>query len=149
MSKTNYIDLIIFPSPKKGWWGLLYDRYTRIARDPSALLWEGGPVVHEQGATNRRRCKIILDTRCRDRGATYRAPLSVGYSNNLIECYQLSCKLTYMKTKKQIEKINISMKWEELLPMYASIYSSLNETGKLQVQKELKIVGAKIDRLNK
>ena len=83
------------------------------------------------------------------RGATYCAPLSVGYSNNLIECYQLSCKLTYMKTKKQIEKINISMKWEELLPMYASIYSSLNETGKLQVQKELKILGAKIDRLNK
>jgi hypothetical protein len=93
--------------------------------------------------------KDYLDTRCRDRGATYRAPLSVGYSNNLIECYQLSCKLTYMKTKKQIEKINISMKWEELLPMYASIYSSLNETGKLQVQKELKILGAKIDRLNK
>jgi len=54
-----------------------------------------------------------------------------------------------MKTQKQIEKINISMKWEELLPMYASMYSSLNETGKLQVQKELKIVGAKIDRLNK
>ena len=54
-----------------------------------------------------------------------------------------------MKTKKQIEKINIAMKWEELLPMYTSIYSSLNETGKLQVQKELKIVGAKIDRLNK
>jgi len=93
--------------------------------------------------------KDYLDTRCRDWGATHRAPLSVGYSNNLIECYQLSCKLTYMKTKKQIEKINISMKWEELLPMYASIYSSLNETGKLQVQKELKILGAKIDRLNK
>jgi len=58
-------------------------------------------------------------------------------------------KKKQMKTKKQIEKITIAIKWEELLPMYASIYSSLNETGKLQVQKELKLVGARIDRLNK
>ena len=46
------------------------------------------------------------------------------------------------------EKLILSMKWEELLPMYASIYSSLNETGKLQVQKELKILGAKVDKFN-
>ena len=81
----------------------------------------------------------------------------VGKSNNLIECYQLSCKLTYMKitkgnikmkTQMQKEKLILSMKWEELLPMYASIYSSLNETGKLQVQKELKILGAKVDKFN-
>jgi len=32
-------------------WGLLYDSYAGMARDPSALLWEGGPGVHEQGAT--------------------------------------------------------------------------------------------------
>ena len=46
------------------------------------------------------------------------------------------------------EKIVLAMKWEELLPMYASIYSSLNSTGKMQVQKELKILGQKVDKLN-
>jgi len=46
------------------------------------------------------------------------------------------------------EKIVLAMKWEELLPMYASIYSSLNNTGKIQVQKELKLLGQKVDKLN-
>ena len=71
------------------------------------------------------------------------------YGNYFFTLARQVIRSSYMKTKKQIEKINIAMKWEELLPMYTSIYSSLNETGKLQVQKELKIVGAKIDRLNK
>ena len=53
-------------------------------------------------------------------------------------------------TKRNIkqEKIVLAMKWEELLPMYASIYSSLNNTGKMQVQKELKMLGQKVDKLN-
>jgi hypothetical protein len=53
-------------------------------------------------------------------------------------------------TKRNIkqEKIVLAMKWEELLPMYASIYSSLNNTGKIQVQKELKLLGQKVDKLN-
>ena len=46
------------------------------------------------------------------------------------------------------ETLNLSIKWKELLPIYASMYSSLNKVGQLQVQKELKIVGAKIDKLN-
>ena len=53
-----------------------------------------------------------------------------------------------MKLTKK-EKIIVAMKWEELLPMYVSIYSSLNETGKKQVLKELKQVGLKIDKLNR
>tara|TARA_B110001452_G_scaffold146184_1_gene121525 strand:+ start:574 stop:747 length:174 start_codon:yes stop_codon:yes gene_type:complete len=53
-------------------------------------------------------------------------------------------------TKRNLkqEKIVLAMKWEELLPMYASIYSSLNNTGKIQVQKELKLLGQKVDKLN-
>jgi len=81
----------------------------------------------------------------------------MGKSNNLLEYYKLTDRLTYMKitkgnikmkTQMQKEKLILSMKWEELLPMYVSIYSSLNETGKLQVQKELKILGAKVDKFN-
>jgi len=52
------------------------------------------------------------------------------------------------KRNMKQEKIVLAMKWEELLPMYASIYSSLNNTGKIQVQKELKILGQKVDKLN-
>jgi hypothetical protein len=52
------------------------------------------------------------------------------------------------KRNMKQEKIVLAMKWEELLPMYASIYSSLNNTGKIQVQKELKLLGQKIDKLN-
>ena len=52
------------------------------------------------------------------------------------------------KRNMKKEKIVLAMKWEELLPMYASIYSSLNNTGKIQVQKELKLLGQKVDKLN-
>ena len=52
------------------------------------------------------------------------------------------------KRNMKQEKIVLAMKWEELLPMYASIYSSLNTTGKIQVQKELKLLGKKVDKLN-
>ena len=41
------------------------------------------------------------------------------------------------------EKIVLAMKWEELLPMYASIYSSLNNTGKIQVQNRIKAFRSK------
>lgn len=53
-----------------------------------------------------------------------------------------------IKRNMKQEKIVLAMKWEELLPMYASIYSSLNNTGKIQVQKELKLLGQKVDKLN-
>ena len=53
-----------------------------------------------------------------------------------------------MSRNIQKEKITLSVKWEEVLPLYASMYSILNNTGKMQIQKELKIVGAKIDHLN-
>ena len=81
----------------------------------------------------------------------------MGYYTNVLQYYKLTgtvsdMKITKgnikMKTQMKKEKLILSMKWEELLPMYASIYSSLNETGKLQVQKELKILGAKVDKFN-
>ena len=55
-----------------------------------------------------------------------------------------------MKTEKDLEKatLKIGMNWSELLPMYASIYDSLNQGGKLQVQKELQRIGSFVDLLN-
>ena len=114
----------------------------------------GGPLVHEP--IYLRRFVALTQDVVSWFGVRYDAT-PVGKSTNLIECYKLSGKLSYMKitkgnikmkTQMQKEKLILSMKWEELLPMYASIYSSLNETGKLQVQKELKILGAKVDKFN-
>jgi hypothetical protein len=47
LSKTNYIDLIIFLALKKGVWGFVLYIYTEIARDPSA--GRVGPLVHKLG----------------------------------------------------------------------------------------------------
>ena len=55
-----------------------------------------------------------------------------------------------MKTEKDLEKavLKIGMNWSELLPMYANIYASLNQNGKLQVQKELQRLGSFVDLIN-
>jgi len=52
-----------------------------------------------------------------------------------------------MKTKKTT--IDISSKWENQLPHYATIYSSLNEQGKKEMIRQLKVIGALVDRMQK
>ena len=49
-----------------------------------------------------------------------------------------------MKIKK--ETIDISSKWENQLPHYATIYSSLNEQGKKEMQRQLTVIGKIIDK---
>ena len=55
-----------------------------------------------------------------------------------------------MRTEKDLEKavLKIGMNWSELLPMYANIYASLNQNGKMQVQKELQRLGSFVDLIN-
>ena len=50
-----------------------------------------------------------------------------------------------MKTKTTT--IDISTKWENQLPYYATIYSSLNEEGKKEMQKQLTVIGKLVDRM--
>ena len=38
-----------------------------------------------------------------------------------------------MSRNIQKEKITLSVKWEEVLPLYASMYSILNNTGKMTI----------------
>mgnify|MGYP003631081860 CR=1 FL=1 len=52
-----------------------------------------------------------------------------------------------MQTKKQT--LDISSKWENQLPHYATIYSSLNEQGKKEMIRQLKVIGKLIDRMQK
>jgi hypothetical protein len=48
-----------------------------------------------------------------------------------------------MKTKK--ETINISGSWENVLPQYFKMYSSLNEEGKKEMLRRLSVLGKIID----
>ena len=50
-----------------------------------------------------------------------------------------------MKTKKTT--IDISTKWENQLPQYAQLYSNLNEQGKEEMIRQLKVIGKLIDRM--
>ena len=45
--------------------------------------------------------------------------------------------------------IDISSKWENQLPHYATIYSSLNEQGKKEMIRQLKVLGKLVDRIQK
>ena len=49
--------------------------------------------------------------------------------------------------KKQT--IDISTKWENQLPHYATIYSSLNEQGKKEMLNQLTVIGKLVDRMQK
>ena len=48
-----------------------------------------------------------------------------------------------MKTK--IEKIDISQKWEDQLPLYLDLYSKLNNEGKKEMKRQLTCLGKLID----
>ena len=48
-----------------------------------------------------------------------------------------------MKTKK--ETINISSTWENVLPQYVRMYSSLNMEGKKEMLRRLSVIGKIVD----
>ena len=50
------------------------------------------------------------------------------------------------KQKTIIEKIDISSKWENQLPLYAQLYSNLNEQGKKEMVRQLITIGKIIDK---
>ena len=45
------------------------------------------------------------------------------------------------------EKIDISSKWETQLPMYLELYSKLSDEGKKEMQRQVKVIGALVDRM--
>ena len=47
------------------------------------------------------------------------------------------------------EKIDISSKWETQLPMYLELYSKLSVEGKEEMQRQVKVIGALVDRMQK
>ena len=47
--------------------------------------------------------------------------------------------------KTIIEKIDISSKWENQLPLYLDLYSRLNNEGKKEMQRQLTLLGRLID----
>jgi hypothetical protein len=49
-----------------------------------------------------------------------------------------------MKTKK--ETINISSTWENVLPQYVRMYSSLNMEGKKEMLRRLSVLGKIVDK---
>ena len=53
---------------------------------------------------------------------------------------------TTPKQKTIIEKIDISSKWENQLPLYAQLYSNLNEQGKKEMVRQLITIGKIIDK---
>jgi hypothetical protein len=53
---------------------------------------------------------------------------------------------TTPKQKTIIEKIDISSKWQNQLPLYAQLYSNLNEQGKKEMVKQLITIGKIIDK---
>ena len=49
--------------------------------------------------------------------------------------------------KTIIEKIDISSKWETQLPLYLDLYSRLSNDGKKEMQRQVKVIGALVDRM--
>ena len=45
------------------------------------------------------------------------------------------------------EKIDISSKWETQLPTYLELYSKLSDEGKKEMQRQVKVIGALVDRI--
>ena len=53
-------------------------------------------------------------------------------------------------TQKTImEKIDISSKWETQLPLYLDLYSRLSNDGKKEMIRQVKVIGALVDRMQK
>ena len=54
---------------------------------------------------------------------------------------------TTPKQKTIIEKIDISSKWENQLPLYLDLYSKLNNEGKKEMQRQLTLLGRLVDAI--
>ena len=52
---------------------------------------------------------------------------------------------TTPKQKTIIEKIDISSKWENQLPLYAQLYNLISNDGKKEMQRQLTLLGRLID----
>ena len=64
--------------------------------------------------------------------------------------FELQIKKENEKMKKQkVEKLDISSTWENILPQYARLYSSLNEDGKKLVLKRLSVIGKTLDHFQR
>ena len=48
--------------------------------------------------------------------------------------------------KQKVEKLDISSTWENVLPQYARLYSSLNEDGKRETLRRLSTIGKIVDQ---
>jgi len=48
-----------------------------------------------------------------------------------------------------MEKIDISSKWETQLPLYLDLYSRLSNDGKKEMIRQVKVIGALVDRMQK
>ena len=49
--------------------------------------------------------------------------------------------------KEKIETIDISTKWENQLPAYLELYSKLSVEGKKEMQRQVKVIGALVDKM--
>ncbi len=49
--------------------------------------------------------------------------------------------------KTIIEKIDISSKWETQLPLYLDLYSRISNDGKKEMKRQVKVIGALVDRM--
>ena len=56
---------------------------------------------------------------------------------------------TTPKQKTIIEKIDISSKWENQLPLYLDLYAKLNNKGKKEIQRQVTLLGRLIDVIQK
>ena len=52
---------------------------------------------------------------------------------------------TTPKQKTIIEKIDISSKWENQLPLYAELYNLISADGKKEIKRQLTLLGMLID----
>ncbi len=52
------------------------------------------------------------------------------------------------KMKKEKDTVSIKERWEHTLPMFATIYSSLNEEGKKEALAQLKNLGKILDNIS-
>ena len=46
-----------------------------------------------------------------------------------------------------MKKLDISSKWETLLPQYLELYSKLNDEGKKEMQEQVRKLGYVVDRI--
>jgi len=51
------------------------------------------------------------------------------------------------KTNKKTVTLNNT--WEIQLPLYLDLYSKLNDEGKKEMQRQVKVIGALVDRMQK